>query len=180
MWVGGQRGLEISYTVFDICHWESLALEFVLLLFPDFLVTRYQSWYSGLLHAQLLLWDYNLWELTLPASLKPNWEFELPFFSFLKLCFLFHFSQDLELSYSCLCAQFFSGNSLKNSLQTIRCKLYFLFLPLFTNAYLSYWCQLCCLFNVMMASNLMCQRPSLLLFHDYLHFNKENSRNIKA
>lgn len=30
----GQRGLEISYTVFDICHWQSLALRVCFAAFP--------------------------------------------------------------------------------------------------------------------------------------------------
>lgn len=88
---GDREGLEISYTVFDICHCDHWPQSLFLLLFPDFLVTRYQSWYSGLLHALQLLWDYNLWGRALPASLRNKLGFELPFFSFLKLLFPFPF-----------------------------------------------------------------------------------------
>lgn len=47
MWVEGQEGLEISYVVCDIFHWQSLVWEIVFLLFPDFLVTKDRAGIQG-------------------------------------------------------------------------------------------------------------------------------------
>ena len=80
-----------------------------------------------------LLWGKH------PTTQQPRLVLELPF-SVFSNCFLFHFSQDLGLSYSSLCAQFSSENSLKNSHQTVLCKLRFFSLPLFSNVYLPYSC----------------------------------------
>ena len=60
--------------------------------------------------AECFRWD--MWQLLLgkyPTIQQPHLFLELLFFSFLKLCFLFHFSQDLGLSYSSLCSSFSQG-----------------------------------------------------------------------
>ena len=81
-----------------------------------------------------------------PTIQQPHLFLELLFFSF--LCFLFHFSQDLGLSYSSLCASFSQG--IHSKIPSRQCFVNYTFSSSPYSLLLIYLicAQACCLFNV--------------------------------
>lgn len=57
-----------------ICYIPKVITEIVFLPFSDFLVIKDRAGIQDCFITLLLLWDYSLWEMIIPASLKPNCE----------------------------------------------------------------------------------------------------------
>lgn len=98
-----KEGLKVShvYLIYFTGNYQSKKL---FSYFPRPSSDQRQNWCSGLLHILLLLWDYALGQLTIPASPQTNCEMVylvLSFPPFQSSCFLFpHFSQGLEVCIS--------------------------------------------------------------------------------
>lgn len=154
--------------------------EIVFLPFSDFLVIKDRAGIQDCFITLLLLQDYSLWEMIIPASLKPNCEVVYQFFSFpfsvVSNSVFPIFPEPRAFKLFSVCPVFPRARIHSRSLSAMLCKPYFSSAPYSPVFICPILAGLCRLFSVRMANNLMCQRPSLLLFHGYLHFNVENPR----